>query len=84
MTEQAGVRPTSTKVTPGDDDLVRITGARVPSGEPIVEQEQSKRPPRARSAGGAGGYRGQGNRSSSSRGDRFNPRRGRSDRNRER
>jgi superfamily II DNA/RNA helicase len=77
MTEQAGVRPTSTKVTPGDDDLVRITGARVPSGEPIVEQEQAKRPPRARSAGG---YRGQGNRNR----DRFNPRRGRSDRNRER
>jgi superfamily II DNA/RNA helicase len=72
MTEQAGVRPTSTKVTPGDDDLVRITGARVPSGEPIVEQEQAKRPPRARSAG-AGGNR-----------DRFNPRRARSDRNRER
>jgi superfamily II DNA/RNA helicase len=79
MTEQAGVRPTSTKVTPGDDDLVRITGARVPSGEPIVEQEQAKRPPRARSAG-AGGYRGQGNRNR----DRFNPRRARSDRNRER
>jgi hypothetical protein len=79
MTEQAGVRPTSTKVTPGDDDLVRITGARVPSGEPIVEQEQSKRPPRARSAGG-GGYRGQGNRNR----DRFNPRRGRSERSRDR
>jgi superfamily II DNA/RNA helicase len=78
MTEQAGVSPTSTKVTPGDDDLVRITGARVPSGEPIVEQEQTKRPPRARSAGG--GYRGQGNRNR----DRFNPRRARSDRNRDR
>jgi superfamily II DNA/RNA helicase len=79
MTEQAGVNPTSTKVTPGDDDLVRITGARVPSGEPIVEQEQTKRPPRARSAAG-GGYRGQGVRNR----ERFNPRRARSDRNRER
>ncbi|MFI7676610.1 DEAD/DEAH box helicase [Actinophytocola sp. NPDC049390] len=77
MTEQAGVRPKSTKVTPGDDDLVRITGARVPSGEPIVEQEQTKRPPRARQGGG---YRGQGNRNR----ERFNPRRARSDRNRDR
>ncbi|WP_459718544.1 DEAD/DEAH box helicase [Actinophytocola sp. KF-1] len=78
MTEQAGVRPTSTKVTPGDDDLVRITGARVPSGEPIVEQEQTKRPPRT--ARNGGGYRGQGNRNR----ERFNPRRARSDRNRDR
>ena len=78
MTEQAGVRPTSTKVTPGDDDLVRITGARVPSGEPIVEQEQTKRPPRTARPGG--GYRGQGNRNR----ERFNPRRARSDRNRDR
>jgi superfamily II DNA/RNA helicase len=75
MTEQAGVRPTSTKVSPGAEDLVRITGARVPSGEPVVEPEQVKRPPRARTGGG---YRGQGNRG------RFNPRRGRSDRNRDR
>jgi superfamily II DNA/RNA helicase len=76
MTEQAGVRPTSTKVSPGADDLVRITGARVPSGEPIVEQERAQRPPRARTGGG-GGYRGQG-----ARNTRFNPRRGRSDRSR--
>ncbi|HEX6356969.1 DEAD/DEAH box helicase [Actinophytocola sp.] len=71
MTEQAGVRPTSTKVSPGADDLVRITGARIPSGEPIVEQEQAKRPPRTRQTGG--GYRGQGGRK------RFTPRRPRSD-----
>ena len=77
MTEQAGVRPTSTKVSPGADDLVRITGARIPSGEPIVEQEQVKRPPRNRNTGG---YRGQGG--GSNRG-RFNPRRSRSDRSRD-
>jgi superfamily II DNA/RNA helicase len=83
MTEQAGVRPTSTKVTPGDDDLVRITGAREPSGEPIVEQEPAKRPPRARQGSTTGGgYRGQGNRNRDR--DRFNPRRGRSERNRDR
>jgi len=74
MTDQAGVRPTNTKVSPGGDDLVRITGARIPSGEPIVEQVQAKRPPRNRSGGdGGGGYRGQGRK-------RFTPRRPRTDR----
>jgi superfamily II DNA/RNA helicase len=38
MTEQAGVEPERTKVRPGDADLVRITGARTPSGEPVAEQ----------------------------------------------
>lgn len=82
MTEQAGVRPTNTKVSPGADDLIRITGARVPSGEPIVEQEQVKRPSRNRNS--AGGYRGQGGQGGQggNRG-RFNPRRSRSDRNRD-
>ena len=83
MTEQAGVRPTSTTVRPGGEDLVRITGARIPTGEPIVEQEQTKRPPRGgghRNSGG--GYRGQGGRNNNR--DRFNPRRARSDRSRER
>jgi superfamily II DNA/RNA helicase len=80
MTEQAGVRPTSTKVTPGDDDLIRITGARVPSGEPIVEQEQVKRPPRNRNTGGYRGQGGQGSQGGNR--NRFNPRRSRSDRDR--
>jgi hypothetical protein len=53
---------------------VRITGARIPSGEPIIEQEQAERPPRTRSGGGgAGGYRGQGRK-------RFAPRRPRTER----
>lgn len=77
MTEQAGVRPTNTKVSPGADDLIRITGARIPSGEPIVEQEQAKRPPRNRAAGG--GYRGQGGQGQG-RNKRFTPRRPRTDR----
>jgi superfamily II DNA/RNA helicase len=38
MTEQAGVEPERTKVRPGDDDLVRITGARTPSGEPVADE----------------------------------------------
>ncbi len=46
MTEQAGVQPERTKVRPGDDDLVRITGARTPSGEPVVDPEPTRRPPR--------------------------------------
>lgn len=74
MTEQAGVRPTSTKVSPGADDLVRITGAREPSGEPIVEQERAQRPPRTRT--GASGYRGQGGGGRK----RFTPRRPRAER----
>ena len=44
MTEQAGVRPERTKVGPGDADLVRITGARVPSGEPVIDSEPARRP----------------------------------------
>ena len=55
MTEQAGVQAERTKVAPGDADLVRITGARVPSGDPVVEPEPTRRPPR-----GAGGPRGGG------------------------
>jgi superfamily II DNA/RNA helicase len=81
MTEQAGVRPISTTVRPGGEDLVRITGARIPTGEPIVEQEQTKRPPRGGGhRGNAAGYRGQGGNRNR---ERFNPRRARSDRSRE-
>ncbi|WP_316520615.1 DEAD/DEAH box helicase [Kitasatospora brasiliensis] len=32
----AGIRPTVTKIRPGDADLVRITGARTPSGVPVT------------------------------------------------
>lgn len=52
MAQRAGIRPESTKVRPGDDDLVRITGARTPSGEPIIEREKP-----ARRSGGSGGRR---------------------------
>jgi superfamily II DNA/RNA helicase len=38
LTAKAGVQPHSAKVSPGHPDLVRITGARVPSGEPVVER----------------------------------------------
>jgi superfamily II DNA/RNA helicase len=37
LTAKAGVRPSSTRVSPGDDELIRITGAQKPSGEPVPE-----------------------------------------------
>ena len=52
MAARAGIRPESTKVRPGDDDLIRITGARIPSGEPIIEREKP-----VRRSGGSGGRR---------------------------
>lgn len=36
MTARAGVRAEITRVRPGDADLVRLTGARTPSGIPVV------------------------------------------------
>jgi hypothetical protein len=57
LTARAGVRPTSTKVRPGDEELVRITGARVPSGIPVIEPEV---PVRARRGGGGGPRRSSG------------------------
>lgn len=47
LTARAGVRPHSTQVRPGDAELNRITGARQPSGEPVVEIER-RRPQRPR------------------------------------
>ncbi|RKR88462.1 superfamily II DNA/RNA helicase [Micromonospora pisi] len=32
----AGIRPESAQVRPGDDELVRVTGARIPSGVPVT------------------------------------------------
>ncbi len=61
MTKKAGVAATSTTVTAGDDDLARITGARTPSGTPVMQPEpqapqmKGGRPVRA---GGTGSGRG--------------------------
>jgi superfamily II DNA/RNA helicase len=52
LTARAGVRPFSTQVRPGDAELNRITGARRPSGEPVVDVER-RRPARPRNAGHA-------------------------------
>jgi uncharacterized membrane protein YgcG len=75
LTARAGVRPTSTKVRPGDEDLIRITGARVPSGIPVIEPEV---PVRARRGGGGGGPRRSGGAGGGGfRGGRFDGERGR-------
>lgn len=48
LTEKAGVSAQRTRVRPGHADLVRITGAQPPSGEPVTEQpapvRQTRRP----------------------------------------
>ncbi|WP_372492999.1 DEAD/DEAH box helicase [Actinoalloteichus caeruleus] len=46
LTGRAGVRPTVTRVLPGDEQLAELTGARTPSGEPVPESKP-KRPARA-------------------------------------
>src|SRR5207248_4511019 len=53
LTDRAGVRAESTTVRPGDAELTRITGAKEPSGEPVVERRRES--PRR---GGGGGFRG--------------------------
>ncbi|WP_410614045.1 DEAD/DEAH box helicase [Amycolatopsis sp. lyj-109] len=53
LTDRAGVRAESTTVRPGDAELSRITGAKEPSGEPVVERRRES--PRR---GGGGGFRG--------------------------
>jgi superfamily II DNA/RNA helicase len=52
LTRLAGVHATVTEVAPGDAALVRITGARTPSGVPLPEPEPQPRAPR--SSRGAG------------------------------
>ncbi|WP_222426760.1 DEAD/DEAH box helicase [Amycolatopsis rhizosphaerae] len=52
MTDRAGVRAESAVVRPGDAELARITGAREPSGEPVVER---RREPSPRRSGGPRG-----------------------------
>ena len=41
----AGIKPSSARIRPGDAELVRVTGARTPSGSPVVVAEIP--PPRA-------------------------------------
>ncbi|MPY84764.1 MAG: DEAD/DEAH box helicase [Actinophytocola sp.] len=52
LTDRAGVTPTTTTVRPGDADLARITGARLPSGEPVAEPQPGSRRPAPRGRAG--------------------------------
>ncbi|MDT7704412.1 MAG: hypothetical protein QOG20_19, partial [Pseudonocardiales bacterium] len=66
LTRLAGVRATNTDVAPGDAALIEITGARQPSGVPIVEPPKPAQNPR----GSGGGRRRGGPARSSSQGGR--------------
>ncbi|MCD0452463.1 DEAD/DEAH box helicase [Actinocorallia sp. API 0066] len=58
MMRRAGINAERLKVTSMDQALVKLTGARQPSGVPIPEPvipEQEKRPSRGRQFGGGGG-----------------------------
>jgi hypothetical protein len=61
LTNRAGVKPERTKVRPGNAVLVEVTGARTPSGIPVIESKQDaaakrgSRPPRS-----GGSYKGKG------------------------
>jgi hypothetical protein len=72
LTDRAGVRAESTTVRPGDAELSRITGAKEPSGEPVIERRRET-PRRGGSGGGFRGDRGSsrgGYRGERSQGDR--------------
>ncbi|MFE4606337.1 DEAD/DEAH box helicase [Kitasatospora indigofera] len=52
MMTTAGITPTSTRVMPGDEELARITGARVPTGIPtVISDPVVERPRRSASTG---------------------------------
>ncbi|OLM30353.1 ATP-dependent RNA helicase [Pseudonocardia sp. Ae717_Ps2] len=52
LTRQAGVSTEVSTVRPGHPDLVRVTGAQEPSGEPIIVAKPPKPTPRRRPAAG--------------------------------
>ncbi|WP_405785261.1 MULTISPECIES: DEAD/DEAH box helicase [unclassified Streptomyces] len=54
---QAGIRPHTARVRPGDPELIRITGAQKPSGTPIVLPAAEVPAPAARPTGGTSSRR---------------------------
>ncbi|SHL28035.1 Superfamily II DNA and RNA helicase [Pseudonocardia thermophila] len=54
MTREAGIRPACAEVRPGAAELVRITGARPPSGEPVAAPVTPAPPARRRTAARSG------------------------------
>ncbi|MDW4904802.1 DEAD/DEAH box helicase [Streptomyces sp. ADMS] len=55
LTRAAGVDPNTAKVSPGAVELTRITGARTPSGIPVVVPVPAPTPPSAPKGDGSGG-----------------------------
>ena len=60
MTTRAGVTPERTKVRPGATELFTVTGARTPSGIPVIEPAESNSPRRTGRPPRSGGYKGGG------------------------
>jgi len=73
MMAKAGVHPAEIRVRLGDDKLTEITGAREPSGVPVVEEPEPRRQPKRfgdRPQRGGHGFRGSSDRGARSFGDR--------------
>jgi superfamily II DNA/RNA helicase len=66
MMAKAGVHPAETRVRLGDDKLTEVTGAREPSGVPVVDEPEPRRQPKRfgdRPQRGGHGFRDRGARS---------------------
>ncbi|WP_407567227.1 DEAD/DEAH box helicase [Polymorphospora sp. A560] len=57
MLTKAGVEPVETRTRAGEPALAELTGAREPSGVPVVDEPAPRRPERSRGDRPAGGYR---------------------------
>ncbi|MER7155483.1 C-terminal helicase domain-containing protein, partial [Streptomyces lydicus] len=62
LMRQAKITPGTANVRPGDAELVRITGARTPSGVPVVLAAQAPSPASGTRSGAGGGGAGGGRR----------------------
>ncbi|MFF3210448.1 DEAD/DEAH box helicase [Streptomyces sp. NPDC002886] len=60
LMSDAGISPHTAQIKSSDEELARITGAKEPSGIPVVMEVPQATPPRQRSAGQSGGGSGSG------------------------
>ncbi|MFH8516060.1 DEAD/DEAH box helicase [Streptomyces gelaticus] len=65
LMSDAGIAPTTTRIKSGDEELVRITGAREPSGVAVVIEVPQPTPPKQRPRSGGAAAGGTGHRSGS-------------------
>ncbi|GGV76132.1 DEAD/DEAH box helicase [Streptomyces gelaticus] len=65
LMSDAGIAPTTTRIKSGDEELVRITGAREPSGVAVVIEVPQPTPPKQRTRSGGAVAGGTGHRSGS-------------------